>query len=212
MSTSLLVAKERQPGSPFGLGHKQAKNLWRKRATVAPYFEKIRCKCATVARYSMLYRVLCNALQRASQKTKKYGANAPQLHAIRCSIEFCVMLCNETAFNPVQAWLSGFAALCRSTTTVGTASIHHAQATQMFGEKASVSGLERCPGCHPERSEGSLRPASQTLRGVYTERSECAQGDRPYLQMSVVGRNALTYALVFSTLILISSGRRSRNE
>ena len=27
-----------------------------------------------------------------------------------------------------------------------------------------VSGLERCPGCHPERSEGSLRPASQTRR------------------------------------------------
>ncbi len=25
MSTSLLVAKERQPGSPFGLGYKQAK-------------------------------------------------------------------------------------------------------------------------------------------------------------------------------------------
>jgi len=25
MSTSLLVAKERQPGSPFGLGQKQAK-------------------------------------------------------------------------------------------------------------------------------------------------------------------------------------------
>src|SRR5881227_4441357 len=39
-----------------------------------------------------------------------------------------------------------------------------------------VSGLERCPGCHPERSEGSLRPSSQTLR--------CAQGDRPSLQMS----------------------------
>ena len=52
MSTSLLVAKERQPGSSFGLGQKQAKN------------KKIRCKCATVARYSMLYRVLCNALQR----------------------------------------------------------------------------------------------------------------------------------------------------
>jgi hypothetical protein len=175
MSTSLLVAKERQPGSSFGLGHKQAKNLWRKRATGAPYFEKIRCKCATGARYSMLYRFLCNALQRASQKTKKYGANAPQLHAIRYYIDFCVMLCNETAFNPVQAWLSGFAALCRSTTTVGTASIHHAQATQMFGEKASVSGLERCPGCHPERSEGSLRPSSQTLRVVYPERSEWAQ-------------------------------------
>ena len=64
MSTSLLVATERQPGSLFGLGQKQAKNLWRKRATVAPYFEKIRRKRATVARYSMLYRFLCNAMQR----------------------------------------------------------------------------------------------------------------------------------------------------
>ena len=86
MSTSVLVAKERQPGSPFCLGQKQA-------------------------------------------KIKKYGANAPQLHAIRCSIDFCVMLCKETVFNPVQTWLSGFVAMCRSTTTVGTASIHHAQAT-----------------------------------------------------------------------------------
>ena len=124
MSTSVLVAKERQPGSSFGLGQKQAKNLWRKRATVARYSmlyrflcnalqrasqksKKIRRKCATVARYSMLYRVLnkpknkkigrkcatvarysmlyrflCNALQRASQKAKKYGANAPQLRPI----------------------------------------------------------------------------------------------------------------------------------
>ncbi len=39
-----------------------------------------------------------------------------------------------------------------------------------------VSGLERCPGCHSERSEESLHPSSQTLR--------CAQGDRYYLQMS----------------------------
>src|SRR6266446_628803 len=54
MSTSLLVAKERQPSFPFSLGQKQAKK----------------------------------------QKSKKYGANAPQLHAIRCSIEYCVMLCN----------------------------------------------------------------------------------------------------------------------
>ena len=38
---------------------------------------------------------------------KKYGANAPQLRAIRCPIDFCVMLCNKTAFNPVQTWLSG---------------------------------------------------------------------------------------------------------
>ncbi len=113
MSTSLLVAKERQPGSLFGLGQKQAKKQKSK---------KIRRKCATVARYSMFYRFLCNALQRARQKTKKYGANAPQLRAIRCSIDFCVMRCNETAFNPVQTWLSGFSAMCRST-TVGMASL-----------------------------------------------------------------------------------------
>src|SRR5216684_979161 len=47
-----------------------------------------------------------------------------------------------------------------------------------------VSGLEWCPGCHPERSEGSLRPSSQTLR--------CAQGDRQYLQMSSVETACLT--------------------
>ncbi len=47
-----------------------------------------------------------------------------------------------------------------------------------------MGGLERCPGCHPERSEGSLRPASQTLRGVYPERSEWAQGDRYSVKVS----------------------------
>jgi hypothetical protein len=55
MSTSLLVAKERQPSSLFGLGQKQAKK---------PKSKKIRRKCATVARYSMLYRFLCNVVQR----------------------------------------------------------------------------------------------------------------------------------------------------
>jgi len=40
-----------------------------------------------------------------------------------------------------------------------------------------VTLLERCPGCHPERSAGSLRQARQTLRGVYPERSEWAQDD-----------------------------------
>jgi hypothetical protein len=54
MSTSLLVAKERQPSFPFGLGQKQAKKQKNK---------KIRRKCATVAPYSMFYRFLCNALQ-----------------------------------------------------------------------------------------------------------------------------------------------------
>src|SRR6266446_909220 len=75
MSASLLVAKERQLSFPFGLGQKQAKKQKSK---------KIGRKCATVAPYSMFYRFLCNALQRARQKTKKYGANAPQLHPILC--------------------------------------------------------------------------------------------------------------------------------
>src|SRR5947209_11212376 len=39
-----------------------------------------------------------------------------------------------------------------------------------------VSGLESCPGCHPERSEGSVHPSSQILR--------CAQDDRHSLHMS----------------------------
>ncbi len=63
MSTLFLVAKERQPGFLFGLRQKQAKK--------AQKIKKIRRKCTTVARYSMLYRFLCNALQRASQKAKK---------------------------------------------------------------------------------------------------------------------------------------------
>src|SRR6266699_1801828 len=31
--------------------------------------------------------------------------------------------------------------------------------------------------CHAERSEASRCPSRQTLRGVYTEWNECAQGD-----------------------------------
>jgi len=34
----------------------------------------------------------------------------------------------------------------------------------MFGEKASRERTGAVSGCHPERSEGSLRPSSQTLR------------------------------------------------
>src|SRR5712692_8539071 len=49
--------------------------------------------------------------------------------------------------------------------------------------------LERCRGCHRERSEGSLRlPSSQTLR--------CAQGDRPDLHMSA-------YPIRFASLPLL---------
>ncbi len=32
--------------------------------------------------------------------------------------------------------------------------------------------------CHPERSEGSRALDGEMLRGVYTERSECAQHDK----------------------------------
>ena len=41
-----------------------------------------------------------------------------------------------------------------------------------------VSGLERGPACHPERSEGSGETAAQILR--------CAQDDMPSLQMGIV--------------------------
>ena len=41
--------------------------------------------------------------------------------------------------------------------------------------------------CHPERSEGSVRPSRETLRGLYTERSECAQGDKRPAIMTGLG-------------------------
>jgi hypothetical protein len=56
-----------------------------------------------------------------------------------------------------------------------------------------VSGLERCPACHPERSEGSLRPSSQILR--------CAQDDRPSLQMSEVLVICLTKSILCITIV-----------
>ncbi len=86
MSKPSLAGRGQQQSSPFGLGHKQAKKIRRKCATVAPYLlcarlgshprpgeqekapKKIRSKCATVARYSMLYRFLCNAMQRDGVK------------------------------------------------------------------------------------------------------------------------------------------------
>ena len=49
-----------------------------------------------------------------------------------------------------------------------------------------MSGLERCPACHPERSERSLRPSRQILR--------CAQDDRPSLQMPSKSLSRLQFA------------------
>src|SRR5258708_32323576 len=116
MSTSLLVAKERTPGFPLGLGQKQAK----KQKNTA----QMRHSCTLFDSLSIFKQA----------KIKKSGANASQLHAIRCSIDFYVMLCNETAFNPVQTWLSAFAAMCRST-TVGMASGNKYELHQIFGSK-----------------------------------------------------------------------------
>ncbi len=53
---------------------------------------------------------------------------------------------------------------------------HQRSVSRRLEIRLPVRGLGRCPACHPERSEGSLRPSSQTLR--------CAQGDRHSLQMS----------------------------
>jgi hypothetical protein len=77
MTRTLLVRNKQPQHSLPGRADKQ---------TSKPKSKKIRRKRATVARYSMLYRFLCNALQRASQKIKKYGANAPQLHPILVGI------------------------------------------------------------------------------------------------------------------------------
>jgi hypothetical protein len=90
MSTSVLVAKERQPGSPFGLGQKQAKK------------QKIRRKCATVARYSMFYRFLWNAMQRASQKAKKIGRKCATVAPYSMPYRFLWNAMQRGAFNPVQ--------------------------------------------------------------------------------------------------------------
>ncbi len=48
-----------------------------------------------------------------------------------------------------------------------------------------VSGREGCPGCHPERSEGSRSPDAEILR--------CAQDDSPYLQMSIILSSEVTF-------------------
>src|SRR6266436_1405704 len=55
---------------------------------------------------------------------------------------------------------------------------HYSQLARCLERRLPESGLERGPGCHPERSEGSLRPSSQTLR--------FAQGDRHALQVATL--------------------------
>src|SRR5260221_12424000 len=85
--------------------------------------------------------------------------------------------------------------------------VHLPPPTRRLERRLPVKGRERCPGCHPERSEGSLRPSSQTLRGVYPERSEWAQGDRHSLQMSIASASEMQQvAWTLSGLLAAAAG------
>ncbi|MFL5658100.1 MAG: hypothetical protein ACJ8CB_28440, partial [Ktedonobacteraceae bacterium] len=57
-----------------------------------------------------------------------------------------------------------------------------------------VSGLERCPVCHPERSEGSGEPDAEIL--------SAAKDDRPYLQMSMLHRQGFSKVAFMQRLCL----------
>jgi o-succinylbenzoate synthase len=46
-----------------------------------------------------------------------------------------------------------------------------------IGLAAELHLAAASPACHPERSEGSVAMGRQMLRGVYAERSDCAQHD-----------------------------------
>jgi hypothetical protein len=77
MSKPSLAGREQQQSSPFGLRHKQAKK--------APKIKKIRCKCATVAHYSMSYRFLCNRCNEQAKKQKirrKRATSAPYFSCV----------------------------------------------------------------------------------------------------------------------------------
>jgi len=50
--------------------------------------------------------------------------------------------------------------------------------TATEADKSAMGAINRPLPCHPERSEGSVALGSAMLRGVYPERSECAQHDR----------------------------------
>ena len=73
-------------------------------------------------------------------------------------------------------------------------------------QPSDFKGLCAALGCHPERSEGSLRPSRQALRCAYPERSEWAQGYRQYLQMSASTQKVLTsttaqYKMMYQSLM-----------
>ncbi len=65
---------------------------------------------------------------------------------------------------------------------------------QIFGDKTSVSELEKCPGCHPSLRSGSRWPDAEILR--------CAQDDKPYLQMSGLSLRILTFPCIYAIILI----------
>src|SRR2546422_7445252 len=70
----------------------------------------------------------------------------------------------------------------------------HSRHHRHLERRLPVSGLERDPGCHPERSEGSGEPAEE----IQSSRSELAQDaqrrdDSPSLQMSTRPQDCLQF-------------------
>ncbi len=60
-----------------------------------------------------------------------------------------------------------------------------------------VSGLERCPGCHPERSEGSLRQASEILRCAQDD----SRGTSPVRSREALSPNVYPYRCLLASSI-----------
>src|SRR5438270_2636625 len=71
-----------------------------------------------------------------------------------------------------------------------------ANESRRLERRLPVRGLERCPGCHPERSEGSGEPAEEILR--------CAQDDNPYLHMSTSLVEVLTFILEYAIYLCMN--------
>src|SRR3989442_14306061 len=78
----------------------------------------------------------------------------------------------------------------------------HSRHYRHLERRLPVSGLERDPGCHPERSEGSGEPAEEILR--------CAQDDSPSLQMSNRPQDCLQFTSKNTILYPKQEGKLER--
>jgi len=63
-----------------------------------------------------------------------------------------------------------------------------------------VSGLVRCPACHPERSEGSGEPAAQILRCAQDDMQDTAGGR----SREIFSPNVYNFFIVWQVLMLNS--------